>query len=86
MKRLLILLTVCLILAGCGPVELMIGPLPVPKFQRGDVVTLKIAGCGQILDTYIRFGEVYYLVRIPTEDGPCTSMLYEFELDAYPAE
>jgi hypothetical protein len=76
MKRIALLLMVGLCV-GCGPATGL-------KFQKEQVVNLKIGGRGQIISVPWYWHTSPYKVRINTDEGPRYRQFREFELEVQP--
>lgn len=76
MRRLLVALILCVLLAGCNIEQ---PPPATPKFKTGDMVELRLGPIGQVVRTYTNISTTYR-VRILTDVGPKTFTLAEFEL------
>lgn len=81
MKRLIALLFICVLVAGCAG-----APEPErtihPKFHKGDFVELRLGPQGQIIFVSQWGNNIWYEVRVLTNQGPLSFRMAEFELRA----
>lgn len=73
--------TLCLMVAFCLGCTSEPGEHTSLKFQKGQVVDLKIGGKGQIVEVRVGDGWLPYRLRIQTTEGPKYWWFYEFELE-----
>jgi hypothetical protein len=81
-KRLIVLLFICVLIAGCAGVSEPDRHIH-PKFRQGEIVELRLGPIAQIVYVYQWGDNIHYDIRTIGQNGPVlTGCVHEFELRA----